>query len=61
LLLLDIVGKRPLPTNPLVASVRGRRKLWSRRRGLVCHWGLRRPARFHYASPTIEEYCWRVV
>lgn len=33
----------PFPGNPLVASVRGRRKVWSRCGGLVCHCVLYEP------------------
>ncbi len=47
MLLLDIVGKRPLPTNPLVAS--DGESFWSRRRG------------FTTLAQRFEEYCWRVV
>lgn len=62
LLLLDIAGKRPLPSNPLVTSVRGRRKVWSRR-GLVCHslCATEAGGGFTTLAQRFEECRWRVV
>ena len=61
MLLLDIVGKRPLPTNPLVASVRGGESFGAAAAASSVIGGYVGRRGFTTLAQRFEEWNWRVV